>query len=205
MKWIIFIIFILNIFLIEARLYGEGIYGSCLYGYDCAEEIQIVQVQAEGLPPIVEGGGGQILNVEAQPALAEALRKNQTPSCTEGNQYFEGACYPCPINGVLYRKPDRTIACVICDVGAEYDGNGGCKKIVTPINKTGFDVMELGSKISPQNPHVGFGLLSIASIGLLYWLYTRFTYAHKYEKVKKKREEEGAEEQKEEVNEEENQ
>ena len=182
-KEIYILMILLIISIVNAQGFGNCPFGDYGFGDSCA------------LPPPKKeepsGGGSSILNPDAKPALAEAIRTNQTPTCSKGNQYFEGACYPFSEDGILFRRIDGTIGCVKCDEGAEYDGKGGCKKIVTPINKTGFNAMELGSKITPKNPYVGFALMAIPTIGLLYWLYTRFTYAKKYEQLKKKKEEEG--------------
>lgn len=177
--WILISLSLINI------VYPQEGFGNCEFGLYPFGECTTPSPPKKEEPQAPSGG----LNEDAKPALAEAIRTNQSPSCSEGNQYFEGACYPCPINGVLFRRTDGSVGCVVCDEGAEYDDNGGCKKILTPQNKTGFNPLELGSKLSPQNPYVGFALLLIPSIGLLYWLYTRFEYAKKYEELKKKEEE----------------
>lgn len=174
---------ILLIILLLPTVLADG-FGDCPFGEYNFGDVCITSLPQQEIQPSPSSG----LKPDAQPALAEAIRTNQTPKCSEGNQYFEGACYPCSEGGVLFRKPNGQIGCVKCDGGAEYDGAGGCKKIVTPINKTSFNAIEIGSKLSPKNPYVGFALLLIPLIALLYWLYTRFEYAKKYEKIKKEKE-----------------
>lgn len=175
------IIWVFVFFSVLSIVYSQEGFGNCEFGFypfgDCTSPSPPKKEE-----PQAPGGG---LNEDAKPALAEAIRTNQSPSCSEGNQYFEGACYPCPLNGVLFRRIDGSVGCIVCEEGAEYDGNGGCRKILAPQNKTGFNALELSSKLSPQNPYVGFALLLIPSVGLLYWLYTRFDYARKYEKLQK--------------------
>lgn len=176
------IIWIIVFFTLSLLVYSQG-FGNCDFGSYEFGNCEIITPPKKEEPSAPPSGG---LNEDAKPALAEAIRKNQTPSCSEGNQYFEGACYPCPLNSVLFRRADRSVGCVTCEEGAEYDGSGGCRRIIAQQNKTGFNALELGSKLSPKNPYVGFALLLIPSIGLLYWLYTRFEYAKKYEDLKKK-------------------
>lgn len=180
-------------------VYADGL-GDCPLGdYPFGDGCPVVP------PPTEEpSAGGGILRDDAQPALAEAIRKNQTPTCTEGNQYFEGACYPCRSDGILFRRIDQTIVCVYCNEGFEYDGNGGCQQIgfQPTANYTGFNLTGLAAKISPKNPYVGVALILVPVTSGLYWIYTRFVYARRYEKQKKKEEELNIQESKEEKKEE---
>ena len=122
-------------------------------------------------PPSGGDGGsasvGQVLNQDAQPALA-----NGYTSCSEGNQYFDGACYPCS-DGALARRTDGSVVCVKCNQGFESDGVGGCKlkKSNTQFGNSLLENIDFWSaKISPENPLIGFVIVIFLLIISGYYL-----------------------------------
>ena len=85
------------------------------------------------------------------------------PDCNEGLKYFDGNCYDC--DGILYQRVNGNIVCIKCAEGFEYDLQGGCKPKELPQERdVGTFLDKISSKISPENPLIGFIILFILLI-----------------------------------------
>lgn len=155
---------------------GNKVVGWKFYVHDIAGNVldPIYTFKVGEIPTYPPSGGdggsasvGQVLNQDAQPALA-----NGYTSCSEGNQYFDGACYPCS-DGALARRTDGSVVCVKCNQGFESDGVGGCKlkKSNTQFGNSLLENIDFWSaKISPENPLIGFVIVIFLLIISGYYL-----------------------------------
>ena len=84
-------------------------------------------------------------------------------NCNEGLISFDGGCYNC--DGVLYKRVNGNIVCIKCIEGFEYDLQGGCIQKEMPMDKdVGTLLDKISSKISPENPLLGFIILLLLLI-----------------------------------------
>lgn len=93
--------------------------------------------------------------------------------CNDGLKYFEGGCYSC--DGYLYKK-EGNIACINCDESSYYDGNGNCKLKQSPSEQRSFGTYldYLSTKVSPDNPLLGFILVLIVISFIAHYLYKKY-------------------------------
>lgn len=91
--------------------------------------------------------------------------------CLNGLTYFDNGCYDC--DGILYKRVGGEIVCITCVEGFEYS-NGGCVPIQPPQEKDAGIVLDnLSTKISPENPFLGFILILLLIAFAYHYLYRR--------------------------------
>lgn len=93
--------------------------------------------------------------------------------CANGLTYFDNGCYDC--DGILYKKVGGNIVCITCVEGFEYNGNGGCIPSQPPQEKNAGIVLDsISSRISPENPFLGFVVVLFAIFLAYKYFYKRW-------------------------------
>ena len=121
------------------------------------------------------GGGGGGGSVNVPPTFTEVSLFGEQPdfindtlSCKEGYQLFDGKCYSCnPEIGYLEFNPsDRSVVCITCNEEYFLNENRTCspKKKVSPFTIFHKATVDIGKSILPNNPTLGASLMIIFSL-----------------------------------------